>query len=178
MTNSTSFAERITYQRPLAASMAKLVAMTPKEFRAFIEWINAHYAEEQVRIGTWEEDEALTLARALTKDALPKGLDTPDQHFLTIRAEGTGARVGDLWYSFRDRGRRRQLFVEWIHVDEKYRRQGYATDVLNQLDAEARKAGAYWVGLGVSGDNTTALSLYAKLGFKAKNIFMAKPPAT
>jgi RimJ/RimL family protein N-acetyltransferase len=157
--------------------MVKLVAMNPNEFRAFTEWINAHFAEEQVRIGTWEEDEALTLARTMTTEALPQGLDTPGQYFLTIRNEETGARVGDLWYGFRSRGRRRQLFVEWIRIDEKYRRRGYATDALNQLDGEARKAGAYWVGLGVSGDNTAALSLYAKLGFKAKNIFMAKPPA-
>lgn len=158
--------------------MVKLVAMTPEEFRDFTEWINAQYAEEQVRIGTWEEDEALTLARNLTKEALPQGLDTPDQHFLTIRDEKTGARVGDLWYGFRYRGRRRQLFVEWIGIDEKHRRRGYATDALHQLDDEVREAGAYWLGLGVSGDNTAALSLYAKLGLKAKNIFMAKPPAT
>lgn len=157
--------------------MVRLAPMTPQDLHSFIEWVIGHCAEEQVRIGTWEEDEALILSRTMAEEALPKGLETPDQYFRVIQDEGSGEKVGDLWYSIRYRGRRPQLFVEWIRIDERHRRRGYATDALNQLDPEARKAGAYWVGLGVSGDNVAALALYDKLGFRPKNIFLARPPA-
>lgn len=85
--------------------------------------------------------------------------------------------MGNLRYSFRPRVRRRQLLVEWIAIKEEYRRKGYATDVLTQLEIGARQAGAYRLGLAVTGDNIPALSRYSKLGFKPKNIFMAKPPS-
>ncbi len=155
--------------------MVRLVPMTSEEFHPFIEWINGWYAAEQVRIGTWEETEALSLAQAETEETLPKGLETPDQYFRVIQDEEPGERVGDVWFCIRHRGRRSQLFVQWIRIDEKHRRRGYATDVLNQLEREARQVGAYWLALATSGDNIVALSLYAKLGFKPKNIFLAKP---
>jgi ribosomal protein S18 acetylase RimI-like enzyme len=156
--------------------MIRLVPMTPEDLRPFLDWIGAEYASLQVQNGTWEEDEALGLAHAETAEMLPKGLDTPDQTFRVILDQRSGERVGQVWYCIRYRGRRPQLFVQWIGIDEKHRRRGYATAVFRELDREARRVGAYWVGLGVDGDNVAALSLYAKLGFKPKNIFLAKPP--
>jgi ribosomal protein S18 acetylase RimI-like enzyme len=157
--------------------MARLVPMTAEEFRDFVGRNPLEYAASQVRLGIWEADEAAQLARAEVAEWLPKGLETPDHHFCVIQDHGTGDRVGDLWYCLRPRGRRQQLFVCWIGIDEKHRRRGHATAVLHQMQLEARRLGAYLVGLGVDGDNVAALSLYIKLGFTPKNIFMTKPVA-
>ncbi len=152
--------------------------MTQERFQAMTERVISHYAEEPVRIGTWEGSEAVSLARVTTEEYLPKGLATPGQYFRVIEDEVSGKPVGDLWYTLRSRGRRQQLFVEWIVIEEKHRRHGYATEALRQLEGEARRLGAYWVALGTAGDNSAALSLYGKLGFQPKNIFLAKniPP--
>ena len=42
------------------------------------------------------------------------------------------------------------------------------------MDGEARRLGAYLVGLGVDGNDVAALSLYTKLGFVPRNIFKTK----
>jgi ribosomal protein S18 acetylase RimI-like enzyme len=159
----------------VSRTMARLVPMKPEEFDSFIERSDRWYAANQVRIGTWEEDEALSLAQAETRELLPKGFETPDHHFRVILDDQTGERVGDLWFYTRHRGRRRQLFVAWIGIDPEVRRRGHATNVLGQLEVEARKLGADWIALATAGDNEAALSLYSRLGFQPKDIFLAKP---
>ena len=155
--------------------MIRLVAMSPKEFSEFLNRNPDEYAASQVRLSIWEPDEAGRLARAEVAEWLPAGQQTPEHFFQVICEEESGNRVGDLWYCLRRRGRRKQLFVCWIGIDAPYRRRGFATEVLHQMEAEARRSGAYLVGLGVDGDNVAALSLYSKLGFIARNIFMTKP---
>jgi len=157
--------------------MTQLVPMSPEEFRQFVDRNPLEYAASQVRLGIWEEDEAVQLARAEVAEWLPQGLDTPDHHFCVIRDEESQERVGDLWYCLRPRGRRRQLFVCWVGIDAPHRRKGHATSVLLEMHAVARRLGAYLVGLGVDADNVAALSLYTKLGFVPKNIFLTKPVA-
>jgi ribosomal protein S18 acetylase RimI-like enzyme len=155
--------------------MVQLVPMSPEECRAFLERSDRQYAQDHVRAGTWEESEALRRAHAETEQLLPKGLETPDQFLRVIRDAAKGDRLGEVWYCIQRSEGRPQLFVYWIGIDEKHRRHGYATEVLNQLETEARRAGANRVVLHVFGDNASALSLYAKLGYKATNVMMAKP---
>ncbi|MFI5417564.1 MAG: GNAT family N-acetyltransferase [Candidatus Lutacidiplasmatales archaeon] len=155
--------------------MVLLTPMTAEEFRDFIDRRPLEIAASQVRLGIWEKDEAAGLARTEVAEWLPQGLDTPGHHFCVVQSEATEERVGDLWYCLRPRGRRKQLFVCWIGIDEKYRRQGHATAALHQMQAEAHSFGAYLVGLGVDADNVAALTLYTKMGFVPKNIFMTKP---
>ncbi len=132
--------------------MVRLVPMSPEEARAFLEWSDRQYAEEHVRAGTWAETDALTRARAETGRLLPKGLDTPDQFLLVIQNQTTGERLGEIWYCIQRSEGRPQLFVYWIGIDEQNRRRGYATEVLAQLEQEARRVGAYRVALHVFGN--------------------------
>jgi GNAT superfamily N-acetyltransferase len=157
--------------------MVRLVPMSAEEFRDFIARKPIQIAETQVRLGIWQPDEASELARAELAEWIPEGLNTPDHHFCILKDEATGDKLGELWYCLRPRGRRKQLFVCWIAVDEMHRRRGHATAVLHEMILEANRLGAYLVALGVDGDNLPALSLYTKLGFVPKNIFMAKPVA-
>jgi ribosomal protein S18 acetylase RimI-like enzyme len=149
--------------------------MNLEEFRTLIEQTDMWYAASQVRVGNWEEDESLNLARTETAELLPNGFDTPNHFFRVIQDERSGERVGDLWFYTRQRGRRVQLFVCWIGIEARYRRRGYATEVFSQLEIEARRLGAYSIALATAGDNEAALSLYTKLGFRPRDVFLARP---
>jgi ribosomal protein S18 acetylase RimI-like enzyme len=149
--------------------------MNLDEFRAFIRQADLTYAASQVRVGNWEEEEALDLAHAETAELLPKGFETPNHFFRWIQDEKSGERVGDLWFYTRYRGRRSQLFVSWIGIEPGHRRRGFATDVFSQLEVEARRLGAYSIALATAGDNAAALSLYTKLGFRPSDVFLARP---
>lgn len=154
--------------------MVRLAPMSGEEFRELAARIPEDYAASQVRMGIWKEDESVELARAEIAEGLPQGVDTPNHHFLVVHDDGSGDRVGELWYCLRPRGSRQQLFVCWIGIDGQHRRRGHATAVFNRMDGEARRLGAYLVGLGVDGDDVAALSLYTKLGFVPRNIFKTK----
>lgn len=53
-----------------------------------------------------------------------------------------------------------------IHVTEEYRHRGYAATVIHTLISEGIKSGATKAYLQVVSDNTPALNLYQKIGFK------------
>jgi GNAT superfamily N-acetyltransferase len=57
------------------------------------------------------------------------------------------------------------LCVTAVTVDERYRRQGLATDVMAGLGAWARERGGHSCLLQVAGGNAPALALYERLGF-------------
>ena len=59
------------------------------------------------------------------------------------------------------------LFVSSLVVDEKYRRQGIATKLLEEVELLARESEVDNVELTVNNWNANAFSLYEKRGFKA-----------
>jgi len=155
--------------------MVQLNPMNPEEFRSFLADLSRRYADEHVRAGTWDAKDALDRAHAETETLLPNGLKTPDQFLCVIRDEGTGARVGEVWYCFQRTGVQSQLFVYWIGIEEKHRRRGYASATLAELERRAGEAGCRRVALHVFGDNEGARSLYTRLGYRETNVLMAKP---
>jgi RimJ/RimL family protein N-acetyltransferase len=154
--------------------MIKLVPMTPEEFRAFREWYAPQYAQDHVRIGTWEPSEAVSLAKGRIDQLLPGGLTTPDHALRTIVDEATGERVGEVWFGFQRAGARLSGYIHWIGVFEAHRGRGIATAALRLVEAEARNSGASRLALNVFASNTSAATLYAKLGFGPAATFRVK----
>lgn len=56
--------------------------------------------------------------------------------------------------------------IEYIYIEEKYRKKGYAHKMMNYIIAEARKKQAENITLEVSVENQKALTLYQKCGFE------------
>jgi ribosomal protein S18 acetylase RimI-like enzyme len=152
--------------------------MTPAEAESYLARSVEQFAADRVRAGLSERAEALSQARAELDRLLPRGLETPDHYFRAVLDEGTGERVGEVWYALERTGGTTQLFVCWIGIDEAHRRRGFAQATLLLLEGEARRLGVPRIALHVFGHNTGARSLYTKLGYVPTNIRMAKtlPP--
>lgn len=58
-----------------------------------------------------------------------------------------------------------QLGVGDLCVDEKYRGQGIAKELLDKIEAKARELGATSIFLGVNKNNSKAREIYEKFGF-------------
>lgn len=152
----------------------RYLPMDPEAFARFREESIEEYARKNARAGRAAPGAALAEARAEFARLLPQGERTPD-HFLRTLAEGPeGVPVGVLWYALRREGGAPTLFVYWIGIDAPFRRHGYASEALGQVEAEARRLGAPRVGLHVFGENRAALALYEKLGYSATSVLMAK----
>ena len=154
--------------------MIRLAPMTPEELRSYLERSIPEYAQSHVESGRWRAEDAVARSRAEHDELLPNGVATPDQYLRTVWDAEQGVRVGEVWYALQRQEGSPQLFVYWIGIEEAHRRRGYATDVLREVEREARRLGASRVALHVFGGNTGARALYERLGFVTTNVLMAK----
>ncbi|WP_057055453.1 GNAT family N-acetyltransferase, partial [Burkholderia pseudomallei] len=98
---------------------------------------------------------------------LPDGLLTDDQVLLTLSESADGSVLGHLWYGVVAEGPHRSLFIYDLEIEPAFRRQGWATRVLQALEDDARELRVSEIGLSVFNHNAAALALYRELGFAA-----------
>jgi len=152
----------------------RLEPMNEAEFQESIRRSIQRHASDYVRRGLFSEEAALPTWERELAQMFPDGRVTPE-HFFAIVVDGrTGERVGETWYLAQEKGGKIRFWVDWIGIDPKHRRKGYATATLFLLEQEARKRGADRIGLGVWFDNPGAFALYAKLGYVTTNMWMMK----
>ena len=154
--------------------MVHLVPMDETEFQAYLRRSLPDYAQDHVQAGNWPVEEALTLAEQQVHGLLPQGLATQDHYLFTLEDPDLGAKVGMLWFMVRWRGGQPEAFVCDIHIEEAFRRRGYATQAFQALEEKARDLGLVGLSLHVFGHNDAARALYEKLGFRAVDLLLAK----
>jgi ribosomal protein S18 acetylase RimI-like enzyme len=69
---------------------------------------------------------------------------------------------------------KKYIRVNSVYVDNKFRNQGIATELLKTAEDRARELGFTYVGLGVLCKNSPALNLYKKFGFGEYGIELMK----
>jgi ribosomal protein S18 acetylase RimI-like enzyme len=156
-------------------AMAALVPMSAAAYRDYVEAAVSGYAEENVASGRWPEAGALARARADLEESLPQGLDTPDNYLFEIRDADSGVAVCFLCFAIHEKHGLRTAFVFDIEVKAEFRRRGYATAALVELEPLVRDLGLSGIGLHVFGRNTAAQALYGKLGYAVTGLNMLKP---
>ncbi|MHC0428654.1 GNAT family N-acetyltransferase [Streptomyces sp. O3] len=115
------------------------------------------------------ESRAYAMSEADHATRLPHGTATDGVRLRVLEHRGTA--VGALWVRPCDDG----AYVHDVEVAEEHRGQGHGRSLLRLAEREARAAGARRIGLSVSADNTTALRLYASLGYRPTAYRLSKP---
>jgi ribosomal protein S18 acetylase RimI-like enzyme len=62
-----------------------------------------------------------------------------------------------------------------LYVSPAHRRQGIATALLKVAQVWAQQQGDRQLGLQVLGDNSAAIALYTKLGYRTHSLWLTKP---
>jgi ribosomal protein S18 acetylase RimI-like enzyme len=153
-------------------AMVKLTPVTQEEFQEFLERDIREYAAEKARAGHWAEAEALEKSRLEHERLLPDGPKTRDHHLYTIRAEEDA--VGMIWLKASLDSPRPTGFIYDLFIAERFRRKGYASQAMLQLEEVARGLGLQQLGLHVFAHNQAAVSLYERLGYRVSSLNMAK----
>ncbi len=148
--------------------------MSEESFEASRKKAIERHAEDEVRHGFWTPEHALEASRADFDQLLPQGRETPHFHLCKVIDENSETAVGETWYTIEQKRGKAQFWVHWIWIEPQFRRRGYATQVFQHLEREARKQGASRIGLHVLTDNAEALALYAKLGCAPTGIHLSK----
>jgi len=139
----------------------KLRKMTEDEYINWKEWSLTNYKKELIETGRYSEDEAQPQAE---KDfsMLTDGLATPG-NYLFIAENDNGASVGIIWYIVQDADR---IFIADFVVYGEYRRMGYGSAILTELEYRLRPEGFSIIVLHVFEHNKAAVELYKKCGYK------------
>ncbi|MBE0671561.1 MAG: GNAT family N-acetyltransferase [Anaerolineales bacterium] len=154
--------------------MISLMPMEQDEFDTFFEGNIVRYAEENVRSGRWQQQEALEKSRASFRGFLPNGLQSKDQYVFHIFDNEQDLKIGILWVEVKMDEPHRPAFIFDFVIDEPCRGRGLGNKSLLALDEKLKQMGAESVALHVFGYNTTAFELYKKMGYEVTDINMRK----
>jgi RimJ/RimL family protein N-acetyltransferase len=157
-----------------AKNMIRLQPMKETEYQEYLAVAIADYAQEHVKAGRWNAENALQSATQEYQQLLPDGLHTKNQYLFTIVDEQTETKVGMLWFAATERANEPAAFVFDVIVYEPYRRRGYGEQAFHALETKVREMGLKKISLHVFGHNYAARAMYEKLGYIATNVTMSK----
>lgn len=152
----------------------RLVPMDQQDFEEYLAYAIPNYAQEKVRAGNWQPEEALHLAESDFGKLLPDGLSSSNNYLYRIEVAPEGNKVGMIWLAANPKNPDRNAFIYDFMVYEPYRRRGYATQALIAVEEKVKALGLEKILLHVFGHNQAALALYQKMGYLITNINMAK----
>jgi len=154
--------------------MVRLVPMNDAEYQPYLDISIREYAEEKVRAGNWQPEEALERSTKEFQQLLPEGVATKDTYLYDIEDEALGAKVGMIWLARLMQGTKPVMFIYDFRIDEAHWRKGYGEQAMLAAEVQAKALGYDTIALHVFGHNHAARALHEKLGYEITNINMAK----
>ena len=147
--------------------MITLRKMTEKEFHDYKEFTIAGYARDLMKGKNISYERARIDAKNEFEFGLPNGLDTKNSFLMNIVAEN-GKKVGWLWFQYdtNEEGNSKQVFLADLYVFESERRNGYASEAINEMNSIAKNDCCSSSALFVWNHNPEGLELYEKCGYK------------
>ena len=126
-----------------------------------------------MKSGNWAESEAFDLSAKSFMNLLPEGRETSGHSIMSIVDSISKEKVGVLWVEWNNK-EHNASFIWDIIIHDNFRRKGYGSAALKQLDKMAAEKGSSGISLHVFGHNMAAISMYESLGYYATNIIMKK----
>jgi RimJ/RimL family protein N-acetyltransferase len=151
----------------------QLVPMDEAALQRYLEHAIPNYAQEHVRAGNWNPEEALEKAEKAFRELLADGTSTKDQYLYSILDEERATIVGMIWFGVFQRAQPQGYILDFL-IDEAFRGQGYGAAALQAAETQIRALGLTRVALHVFGHNHVARALYEKMGYHATDLSMAK----
>ncbi|MDD1770910.1 MAG: GNAT family N-acetyltransferase [Methanomassiliicoccales archaeon] len=151
----------------------RLVPLEPERFESFISGTIERYAEELDQAGYARGEAAKKKSKDDTQKLLPKGIDTPVNHFYLVRDSSSDEELGGVWLKS-DEEPRRSVFIFSVFLEERYRGMGYGKATMARIEETSRGLGAETVDLHVFGFNERAIKLYKSSGYVVRSLNMGK----
>ena len=154
-------------------SPVELVPISKEDFHSYLQSQILEYAKEKVKSGNWAEGEAFDLSTKSFMNLLPEGRGTSGHSIISILDSISKDKVGVLWVEWNNK-EHNASFIWDIIIHDNFRRKGYGSAALKQLEKMAAEKGSSGISLHVFGHNKPAISMYESLGYYATNIIMKK----
>ena len=154
--------------------MVNLQQMIQEDFDHYLGFMIPSYAQEKVKSGTWNAEEAFEKAEKEILDLIPQGLDTENHHLYSLVESDRGEKIGCIWIQLFNKPDRKIAYICDFLIFEENQGQGYGKQAMQALYAEVQRLGVNKISLHVFAHNKRAIELYKKMGFEFTNHYMAK----
>jgi len=131
--------------------------MTDDEYIIWKEWSSKNYIKSLMEARQCSENDARALA-----DKEAKEFSLPNDN-LFVAENNDGNPVGVIWYVIQDFN---HIFILDFVVYDKYRRMGYGSAILTELERKVKSERFSIIVLHVFEYNKAAIELYEKCGYK------------
>jgi ribosomal protein S18 acetylase RimI-like enzyme len=148
--------------------------MSEATYQAYLEVTVREYAEDKIKAGNWQPEEALERSAQEFRKYLPDGVATKGNTLYDVEDEALGIKVGMIWLGRIMQGTKPAMFIYDFAIDEAHRRTGYGKQAMLAAEVQAKALGYDTIALHVFGHNHAARALYEKLGYEITNVNMAK----
>ena len=146
--------------------------MTQAQFNDFMEVIFAPYVAERAAADHVPTELAAQFVRDQHARLLPHGHLTAGHQFLHIVSASENQPVGGVWFMVDVENK--DAFLYNITVFAQYRRRGFASEGLMQVEKMACAAGCATLGLNMFSSNAGAIALYCQRGYGTVSAYMNK----
>ncbi len=151
----------------------RLAPMSPDEYQKFYNKSLQEYAYNQVAVGNWRAQDAVSLARQELNEMLPQGLETPNAYLSNILND-TDVPIGMMWF-YIDEGRPQKTAVLLdFFLFPAFRNQTLAMEVLSVFEKGVRAVGVSRVELQVFGHKSDEIRLYTENAYQQTMVLFAK----
>jgi len=150
----------------------KLQQMTEEEFDHYLAYFIPDYAKDLVENYMIPLEKAMEESKNLMEQLLPNKQHTEGQLVYTIYSPEEDKTIGVIWYNIQSENKK--VYIYHILIKEEFRKKGFATFVLRELEESMKSDGITSMGLNVFGKNPNAYKLYEKLGYQTQSTAMGK----
>ncbi len=141
-----------------------LSPMDQNEFEQFLDMTIADYAEDKIKAGSWNAENALSNAKRDFNRLLPQGIQTKNHYLKNIVTHHR--KIGSIWYAVKDEEPPAIAFLYQIYIEPDFRSEGYGSLAMKALKGEVTRLGIAHIWLHVFAHNSKAIPFYQRLGFK------------
>lgn len=150
----------------------KLTQMNEEEFDQYMEYFIPDYAKDLSDNFMIPMEKALEESKNVMETLFPDKQNSADQHICNIYSLADEQNIGVIWYNIQTESNKAYIYHILIH--EAFRKRGFASLVLKELEESVKSAGVTTMGLNVFGNNPSAQRVYEKLGYQPSSIAMGK----
>ena len=150
----------------------QLKEMNEEEFDQYMEYFIPDYAKDLSDNFMIPMEKALEESKNLMGTLFPEKQDSADQHICNIYSPADEKNIGVIWYNIQTESNKAYIYHILIH--EAFRKRGFASRVLKELEETVKSSGVTSMGLNVFGNNPGAQRVYEKLGYQPASIAMGK----
>lgn len=150
----------------------QLREMNEEEFDRFLAFLIPDYAKDLSENFIIPLEKATEESEKLMEELLPEKQNSSGQLVYNIFSVEEEKNVGVIWYHIQPDSNK--AYIYHILIYKEFRKRGFATIVLQELELAMKNAGITSMGLNVFNTNPHAYKLYKKLGYQTASTAMGK----